>query len=233
MSSPRSTLTLAAWHLLLRSAAVTCTCTLTLRLPTLPPLVAPQQGVLAACLLPRALACLHQHPRQLSRRRLRCHQPMCRCKFRVRFVQQRLPFWLECPSVHAHARVHGLPSSSCAGCSALAFIHPRCPSPPCATCAMQLCDLLTRELGSDAILKVRTSPGFRTGKYDGNFNERAVDEVDLAGVDSEKALTVSLSLDGNSLKEGDELYAQAAMLYTNAWGQRRIRVHNLRVVATE
>lgn len=98
---------------------------------------------------------------------------------------------------------------------------------------MQLCDLLTRELGSDAILKVRTSPGFRTGKNDGNFNERAVDEVDMAGIDSEKALTVSLSLDGNSLKEGDELYAQAAMLYTNAWGQRRIRVHNLRVVATE
>jgi hypothetical protein len=39
--------------------------------------------------------------------------------------------------------------------------------------------------------------------------------------------------DGHTLKEGEDIFVQAALLYTTAAGERRVRVHNLRLVATE
>lgn len=148
----------------------------------------------------------------------------------------------------------------------------------------QLSAKLYRETGTEAVLKVRTSPGLRVTKYMGNFAERADAEADLAGVDSEKAVVVvmvrararagtlegaapvargagrleaharpppSLPLvshpsticpplnpppqqhDGNAIRENDDLFVQAALLYTTAAGERRVRVHNLRLVASD
>jgi protein transport protein SEC24 len=50
----------------------------------------------------------------------------------------------------------------------------------------------SREMGGEAVLKLRTSPGVRVDKYMGNFSERTESEADLAGVDSEKAVLVML-----------------------------------------
>lgn len=56
----------------------------------------------------------------------------------------------------------------------------------------QLVAKLSRETGTEAVLKIRTSPGLRTGKYLGNFAEKADSEADMAVVDSEKAVLVNL-----------------------------------------
>lgn len=58
-------------------------------------------------------------------------------------------------------------------------------------------------------------------------------DVELAGVDSLKAIGVSLALDGK-LEERQDVHIQAALLYTTKFGARRVRVHNLSLgVATE
>jgi protein transport protein SEC24 len=92
---------------------------------------------------------------------------------------------------------------------------------------------LGREYGTEAVLKVRTSPGLRTHKYVGNFEDRADNEADLAGVDSEKSILVTLQHDGAEIKNGDDMFVQAALLFTNSRGQRRVRIHNLKMVAAD
>jgi len=44
---------------------------------------------------------------------------------------------------------------------------------------------------------------------------------------------VTLQHDGNEVKTGDDLFVQAALLYTTSGGQRRVRVHNLRLIAAD
>ena len=48
------------------------------------------------------------------------------------------------------------------------------------------------EADFEAVLKVRVSPGLRTHKYVGNFEDRAEHEADLAVVDCEKSVLVTL-----------------------------------------
>lgn len=97
----------------------------------------------------------------------------------------------------------------------------------------ELFELVTRCMGSEAVLKVRASRGLKVVKYVGNLLERPSGEADLGVVDSESGIVVTLALDGNDTRDGDELFLQAALMYTSAGGQRRIRVHNARLQATD
>lgn len=83
------------------------------------------------------------------------------------------------------------------------------------------------------MLKLRTSNGLRVQRFLGNFCDRADTEADLGGLDSEKSLLAVLQHDGNTIKEGEDLHVQVALLFTTALGDRRIRVHNLRLVGTD
>jgi hypothetical protein len=94
-------------------------------------------------------------------------------------------------------------------------------------------ELLCRETGVEAVLKVRTSPGVKVTGYLGNFLERGDDEADLPTLDSEKAVLAMLQHDGHELKDGEDLFVQAAVLFTTGFGARRIRVHNLWLKSTE
>jgi protein transport protein SEC24 len=51
-------------------------------------------------------------------------------------------------------------------------------------------------------------------------------DVELAGIDSLKAIAVSIGLEGK-LDERQDVYVQAALLCTTKYGSRRVRVHNL------
>jgi protein transport protein SEC24 len=112
----------------------------------------------------------------------------------------------------------------------VADVNPEIASKVCA----DVLELISRETATDAVLKVRTSPGVSVQKYFGNFVERPLDgQVDLAVLDSEKAVLVGLQLDGSELRDSEPIFIQAALLYTTAAGARRIRVHNLRLTGTE
>jgi protein transport protein SEC24 len=87
---------------------------------------------------------------------------------------------------------------------------------------------LSRETGSDAVLKVRSSTGISIRRCLGNFHTQVEGDMDLAGVDSDTAFAIEFKHD-LKLDEKVPNYIQAAMLYTARDGTRRIRLHTLRV----
>ncbi|KAI8824197.1 Sec23/Sec24 trunk domain-containing protein [Fimicolochytrium jonesii] len=90
---------------------------------------------------------------------------------------------------------------------------------------------LTRTFGFDALLRIRVSNGLKVTEHFGNFYMKNITDVEIAGIDSSKAIGVALKHDGK-LDEKQESAFQAALLYTTANGERRIRVHNLSVPNT-
>lgn len=72
--------------------------------------------------------------------------------------------------------------------------------------------------------------GFTIDEQFGNFYMRNSTDVELAGIDSDKAIAFTLRHDGK-VDEG-EAHLQCALLYTTANGHRRVRIHNIRVPVT-
>uniref|UniRef100_A0A646QIX8 Protein transport protein Sec24C n=1 Tax=Hemiscolopendra marginata TaxID=943146 RepID=A0A646QIX8_9MYRI len=82
------------------------------------------------------------------------------------------------------------------------------------------------EIAFDAIMRVRTSTGVRPTNFYGCFYMSNTTDVELASIDSEKAITVEIKHD-DKLTEEDAVYIQVAVLFTSVGGQRRLRIHNL------
>lgn len=57
-------------------------------------------------------------------------------------------------------------------------------------------------------------------------------DVELAGIDEDKAIAISMKHDGK-LEDDRGVSFQAALLYTTKDGHRRVRVHNLNIPVTE
>ncbi|KAM9837006.1 protein transport protein Sec24D [Aulostomus maculatus] len=83
-----------------------------------------------------------------------------------------------------------------------------------------------KSLGFDAIMRVRTSTGFRATDFFGAVHMNNTTDVEMAAVDCDKALTVEFKHDDTLSEEAGALI-QCALLYTTINGQRRLRVHNL------
>lgn len=84
---------------------------------------------------------------------------------------------------------------------------------------------LERTVGFDAVLRVRTSAGIRPTDFFGNFYMSNTTDVELAALDSTKAVTVEIKHD-DKLQEDAGAFAQVAVLYTSVSGQRRLRILN-------
>ncbi|RUO96086.1 LOW QUALITY PROTEIN: hypothetical protein BC936DRAFT_142654, partial [Jimgerdemannia flammicorona] len=91
---------------------------------------------------------------------------------------------------------------------------------------------LAREFGYNGVMRIRCSNGLRIHDHLGNFHMKNSTDVELAGVDSEKAIGVIVKHDGK-LDDKTEASFQCALLYTTATGQRRVRVHTLSVPVTK
>ena len=85
---------------------------------------------------------------------------------------------------------------------------------------------LSREVAFNAVMRVRTSAGVRPVEFYGHFYMANTQDIDLAAMDSSKAVAIEIKHD-DKLAEDDGVYLQAALLYTSVGGQRRIRVLNL------
>ncbi|KAI9280486.1 Sec23/Sec24 trunk domain-containing protein [Sporodiniella umbellata] len=86
---------------------------------------------------------------------------------------------------------------------------------------------IQREHGYRATSRIRCSNGISLSNYYGNFSMKNATDVDLAGVHKDTTIGIELKHDGGRLYEN--AYFQYAMLYTTATGERRLRLHNLRV----
>ncbi|KAF9434857.1 COPII coat Sec23p-Sfb3p heterodimer component [Entomortierella beljakovae] len=91
--------------------------------------------------------------------------------------------------------------------------------------------LVARPFGYNALMRVRCSSGLRIAEHFGNFHMKNATDIELAGLDSEKAFGVLVKHDGK-LDERTEASFQVALLYTTADGLRRVRVHNFSTPVT-
>ncbi|KAM9837556.1 protein transport protein Sec24C [Aulostomus maculatus] len=85
-----------------------------------------------------------------------------------------------------------------------------------------------KPVGFDAVMRVRTSTGIRATDFFGSFFMSNTTDVELAGLDCDKAVTVEFKHD-DKLSEETGALMQCAVLYTSCSGQRRLRVHNMAV----
>ncbi|XP_066536541.1 protein transport protein Sec24D [Hoplias malabaricus] len=83
-----------------------------------------------------------------------------------------------------------------------------------------------KSIGFDAIMRVRTSTGFRATEFFGAIYMNNTTDIEMAAVDCDKAVTVEFKHD-DTLSEETGALIQCALLYTSINGQRRLRVHNL------
>ncbi|KAL6475430.1 hypothetical protein MHYP_G00164700 [Metynnis hypsauchen] len=87
---------------------------------------------------------------------------------------------------------------------------------------------IQKKLGFDAVMRVRTSTGIRATDFFGSFYMSNTTDVELAGLDCDKTITVEFRHD-DKLSEETGALMQCAVLYTSCSGQRRLRVHNMAV----
>nr|XP_028598836.1 protein transport protein Sec24D [Podarcis muralis]XP_028598837.1 protein transport protein Sec24D [Podarcis muralis]XP_028598838.1 protein transport protein Sec24D [Podarcis muralis] len=85
---------------------------------------------------------------------------------------------------------------------------------------------IEKKMGFDAIMRVRTSTGFRATDFLGAVYMNNTTDVEMAAVDCDKAVTVEFKHD-DKLNEDNGALIQCAVLYTSMSGQRRLRVHNI------
>uniref|UniRef100_A0A2I3GMK9 SEC24 homolog D, COPII coat complex component n=1 Tax=Nomascus leucogenys TaxID=61853 RepID=A0A2I3GMK9_NOMLE len=85
---------------------------------------------------------------------------------------------------------------------------------------------IEKKIGFDAIMRVRTSTGFRATDFFGGILMNNTTDVEMAAIDCDKAVTVEFKHD-DKLSEDSGALIQCAVLYTTINGQRRLRIHNL------
>ncbi|KAG8435097.1 hypothetical protein GDO86_013160 [Hymenochirus boettgeri] len=83
-----------------------------------------------------------------------------------------------------------------------------------------------KEIGFDAVMRVRTSTGIRATDFFGACYMSNTTDVELAGLDCDKTITVEFKHD-DKLNEETGALLQCAVLYTSCGGRRRLRIHNM------
>ncbi|PWY87907.1 Sec23/Sec24 family protein [Aspergillus sclerotioniger CBS 115572] len=92
--------------------------------------------------------------------------------------------------------------------------------------SQELAHAVTRETGYQALMKVRCSNGLQVSAYHGNFVQHTFGaDLEIGTIDADKAIGVVFSYDGK-LDPKLDAHFQAALLYTSADGQRRVRCIN-------
>ncbi|GAB6028512.1 hypothetical protein CHUAL_002663 [Chamberlinius hualienensis] len=89
-----------------------------------------------------------------------------------------------------------------------------------------LCLTVKSQVAFDGIMRVRTSTGVRPVEFHGNYYMSNTTDVELAALDTEKAVCTEIKHD-DKLTDEEAVYIQTAILYTSVGGQRRLRIHNL------
>jgi len=86
---------------------------------------------------------------------------------------------------------------------------------------------VTREIGFQALMKVRCSNGLQVSSYQGGFLQHSFGaDLEIGTIDADKAIGVTFSYDGK-LDVKLDAHFQAALLYTSSTGQRRVRCINV------
>jgi protein transport protein SEC24 len=85
---------------------------------------------------------------------------------------------------------------------------------------------LTREQAWESVIRVRCSSGVKFNSFCGNFFVRSTDLLALPSCDSDKAISFRFELEESALSLS-HVHIQVALLFTNSYRQRRIRVYTV------
>ncbi|KAM7539820.1 hypothetical protein Aperf_G00000030252 [Anoplocephala perfoliata] len=91
---------------------------------------------------------------------------------------------------------------------------------------------LQRKIGFEAVLRLRCSHGISVQNFYGNFFMRSVDLLNLPVVNPDAGYAMQLEVT-DRLDSFAQVVLQCALLYTSAYGDRRIRVHTLCLPVTD
>jgi protein transport protein SEC24 len=93
--------------------------------------------------------------------------------------------------------------------------------------SMEITHTVTRLTGYQALMKVRCSNGLQVSSYAGNFTHHTFGaDLEFGVIDQDKAISVEFKYDGK-LDAKLDAHFQAALLYTSASGERRVRCVNV------
>src|SRR4051794_23764496 len=93
--------------------------------------------------------------------------------------------------------------------------------------SLEIQHAVQRETGYQALMKVRCSNGLQISAYHGNFIQHTFGaDLEIGVLDQDKAIGVTFSYDAK-LDPKLDAHFQAALLYTTASGQRRVRCINV------
>ena len=84
---------------------------------------------------------------------------------------------------------------------------------------------ISRSYGSDVMIKARCSKGMSVTEYFGGFGLRESVEFQLSAIDADKTFGFTLRND-EKIPEDQNVYIQIAVLYTDIYGDRRLRIFN-------
>jgi protein transport protein SEC24 len=97
----------------------------------------------------------------------------------------------------------------------------------------ELAHTVNRDTGYQAQLKVRCSNGLQVSSCHGNFLQHTFGaDLEIGAIDEDKAISVLFNYDGK-LDPKLDAHFQAALLYTTASGQRRVRCINVVAAVNE
>jgi protein transport protein SEC24 len=85
---------------------------------------------------------------------------------------------------------------------------------------------LSREMGWEGVMRVRVSTGYKITKFHGHMYIRGTDLVVLPNCHADQSMGITIEPDEQKAP-GGLVCVQAALLYTNSDGERRIRVSTL------
>lgn len=91
-----------------------------------------------------------------------------------------------------------------------------------------LAHYVTRSIGFEAVMRLRCTRGLSIHTFHGNFFVRSTDLLTLPNVNPDSGYAMQISIE-EDLKDFSAICFQAAVLFTNARGERRIRVHTISV----
>lgn len=96
----------------------------------------------------------------------------------------------------------------------------------------ELTRCLTRATAFEAVMRVRATRGMRISNFYGNFFIRGADLLALPNCHADSVYAMDLAYDETVLN-ATAVTVQAALLYTNPMGERRIRVHTMVMPVTQ
>uniref|UniRef100_A0A0G4F9A2 Uncharacterized protein n=1 Tax=Chromera velia CCMP2878 TaxID=1169474 RepID=A0A0G4F9A2_9ALVE len=96
----------------------------------------------------------------------------------------------------------------------------------------ELWRVLTREMGWEAVMRIRVSKGWRIANFYGHLYIRGMDLLVVPNCHADQTFSVGLEME-EAVVQDPVVCVQCALLYTNSSGERRIRVHTICVPVTQ